>query len=113
MENRGKMPVSQRAKQFMPFSALTGLQEALERKERELGRISRPVISEENAEMINAGLLNLDEGDTAGIRYFKDGEMLTVNGRVEMIDLTFHRIEIGGVRIKTDDIVEICRGDSG
>ena len=28
------MPVSQRAKQFMPFSALKGLEEALEKKER-------------------------------------------------------------------------------
>lgn len=34
---REKMPISERAKQFMPFAALKGLPEALEKKERELG----------------------------------------------------------------------------
>lgn len=32
-----KMPVSERAKQFMPFKAVSGLDEALERKRIELG----------------------------------------------------------------------------
>lgn len=30
------MPVSQRAKQFMPFAAVTGLEEALRKKEHEM-----------------------------------------------------------------------------
>lgn len=34
---RGRMAVSERAKQFMPFKAVTGLDEALERKRIELG----------------------------------------------------------------------------
>lgn len=37
---RAKMPVSERAKQFMPFAALKGLPEALEKKEKELEQIS-------------------------------------------------------------------------
>ena len=37
MENkpRAKMPISQRAKQFMPFDAVSGLREAIREKERE------------------------------------------------------------------------------
>ncbi|MBQ9180307.1 MAG: hypothetical protein IJ132_05845 [Firmicutes bacterium] len=37
MENkpRAKMPISQRAKQFMPFDAVSGLREALREKDRE------------------------------------------------------------------------------
>ena len=31
-KQRAKMPVSERAKQFMPFKAVSGLDEALERK---------------------------------------------------------------------------------
>lgn len=31
-----KMPIEQRAKQFMPFSALNGLDEAMRRKEWEI-----------------------------------------------------------------------------
>ena len=34
-KNRPKMPVSQRAKQFMPFAAVTGLDEAIRRVEIE------------------------------------------------------------------------------
>lgn len=33
---RSKMPISQRAKQFMPFAALKGLDEALRQKEWEI-----------------------------------------------------------------------------
>jgi hypothetical protein len=33
---RPKMPVKQRAKQFMPFAAVTGLDDALREKEQEI-----------------------------------------------------------------------------
>lgn len=33
---KNKMPISERAKQFMPFSALKGLDEAIAKKEEEL-----------------------------------------------------------------------------
>ena len=35
-KNRTPMPVSERAKQFMPFAALKGYEEALRAKEREV-----------------------------------------------------------------------------
>ena len=35
-KQRAKMPVAQRAKQFMPFKAVSGLDEALRRKEEEV-----------------------------------------------------------------------------
>ena len=35
---RAPMPVSERAKQFMPFKAVAGLDEALERKRLEIGQ---------------------------------------------------------------------------
>lgn len=35
-ESRPKMPIARRAKQFMPFAALKGLDEALARKEWEV-----------------------------------------------------------------------------
>ena len=51
MENkkRGKMPVAQRAKQFMPFAAATGLDEAIRRVELEFEMNDRRNISEEAA----------------------------------------------------------------
>ena len=38
-KTRPKMPVSQRAKQFLPFDAVKGLQQALRKKEAEMGQI--------------------------------------------------------------------------
>ena len=49
---RAKMPVSQRAKQFMPFAAVTGLDEALLAKERELGLTDRRELPEEERRKI-------------------------------------------------------------
>ena len=109
MGNREKMPVSHRAKQFMPFSALTGLNEALKKKEKELCFIAKPVISEEKAELINAELLNIDPGDKVCVEYYKDGEIHTVVGTVKKKDLTYHRIVVGAERIRTDDILNIYR----
>ncbi|MDO4176141.1 MAG: hypothetical protein Q4D99_01520 [Bacillota bacterium] len=37
-KERPKMPVSQRAKQFMPFAAVTGLEKALKAKEEEMAK---------------------------------------------------------------------------
>lgn len=44
---RGKMPVEQRAKQFMPFAAVTGLDEAIRRVEHEFEMNDRRDLSEE------------------------------------------------------------------
>lgn len=54
MENkkRGKMPVAQRAKQFMPFAAVTGLDEAIRRVELEFEMNDRRDISEEAADAL-------------------------------------------------------------
>lgn len=37
-KQRAKMPIAQRAKQFMPFKAVAGLDEALRKKEQEIDR---------------------------------------------------------------------------
>ena len=45
---RAKMPVEQRAKQFMPFAAVTGLDEAIKRVELEFEMRDRRELSEES-----------------------------------------------------------------
>jgi len=46
-KTRAKMPVEQRAKQFMPFAAVTGLDEAIRRVEHEFEMNDRRDLSEE------------------------------------------------------------------
>ena len=49
---RAKMPVAQRAKQFMPFAAVTGLDEAIKRVELELEMRDKRVLSREAIETL-------------------------------------------------------------
>lgn len=39
---RHKMPISERAKQFAPFAAIRGLEEALRKKEEEIKQKEKP-----------------------------------------------------------------------
>ena len=56
MTQRGKMSVEMRAKQFMPFSALPGLDEALARVEQEAEcEVKAPV---QSTEALDAGLFD-------------------------------------------------------
>ena len=57
-----------RAKQFLPFDALKGLQEALRSKEIEYEE--KKEISEEEQEKISAQLCLLDMGDNIKIKYY-------------------------------------------
>ena len=49
---RAKMPVAQRAKQFMPFAAVTGLDEAIKRVELEFEMRDKRVLSQEAVETL-------------------------------------------------------------
>ena len=84
-----KMPVAQRAKQFMPFSALKGLQEALEKKEHLL--VSKPALSEEQYLYLNEQLYLLKKGDLVTIVYYSSGSYVKLTGIVATID-AFHQI---------------------
>ncbi|MBQ3281211.1 MAG: hypothetical protein IJH41_02275 [Eubacterium sp.] len=49
-KTRPKMPPSQRAKQFLPFDAVSGLREALTEKEREVELFYRTAFTEKTEE---------------------------------------------------------------
>ena len=107
MAKNRSMPVSERAKQFMPFAAVTGLTQALERKERELMLTERKEPTEERAEKINQCLNEMEKGDDAAVTYFEKGEYLTVTGAVETVDRVERVLAVGGVKIAFDDLYDI------
>lgn len=122
------MPVSQRAKQFMPFAAVTGLDEALRRKERELGLSERPDVTDEDAAAINERLAFLGKGEEVGIVYYCAGEYETAEGIVRSVDTAFRRIVVeeaddsqgsqtvrkrNVIEIDMEDIIEIRTEQSG
>lgn len=106
-KNRHPMPVSQRAKQFMPFAAVTGLDKALERKERELMRVERKEPSEERVQKLNQCLNEMKKGDEAAVTYFAQGEYLTISGTVETVNMIERVLTVGDVKIPFDDLYDI------
>ena len=104
---RDPMPVSERAKQFMPFAAVSGLAQALERKERELSRVEKKEPTEERARKINRRLNEIGKGSETAVTYFAQGEYLTVSGAVEAVDKVERVLTVGGVKVPFDDLYDI------
>ena len=110
-KNRRPMPVSERAKQFMPFAAVTGLTQALQRKERELMRVEKKEPSEERVQKLNQYLNEMEKGDDIAVTYFSQGEYLMVTGIVEKLDAANRVLVVGGTEIGIDDIYDIVAGE--
>ena len=107
MRNRGKMPVSERAKQFAPFAAISGLEEALAAKELEHSSRARIEILEDAAEAINERLSSLYVGDVVEVTYYSHGHYKTVKGSVRDIDAHRRILVVGGTEIHFKDLYSI------
>ena len=74
----------ERAKQFMAFDALKGLQEAIREKERELEE--RKILSEESAIELDIQLHRLRKGTRVEVEYYKNHQYVSISGIVADID---------------------------
>ena len=99
------MPVSDRAKQFMPFSALKGLDEALKAKEKIV--VPKVELSPEMAEELDYRMYLLEKGKIATVVYFNKDEYLKTTGMVARIDETSRILQIVNTKIQFDDILDI------
>ena len=100
-----KMPIEDRAKQFMPFAALKGLPDALAAREK----ITVPKIelSEEMAEELDRKMHDLVKGQIASVIYFHRDEYIKITGMVARIDETSRLLQIVNTKIIFDDILDI------
>ena len=74
-----------RARQFMPFDALKGLQEALREKEREVE--NRKELSEESLLELDEQLKRVKIGDMVNIKFYKNQRYVEKRGLVTAIDV--------------------------
>ncbi len=102
---RMKMPVSERAKQFMPFSALSGLEDALRKKERIV--VKKAELSDESAQDIANTLNLIKKGTYVQVVYFNDGEYISIQGIVTSFDKVFRKMTVVKTEIEFDDIYKI------
>jgi len=110
-----KMPISERAKQFAPFSPLNGLEEAL--AEREKHKEGRRYPDEDALIEINTVLSEIKKDDTASVFFYNTAEMRyeQVEGEIHIIDELHKRIFLCGREIRFDDIlgIEITKRRNG
>lgn len=99
------MPIEQRAKQFAPFAAIRGLQEALERMERVV--VEKVELSEEMAEELNWKMQMIKGGELVTVVYFSGEQYLKKTGIVARINQNSRIIQIVDTRISFDDLYDL------
>lgn len=95
-----------RAKLFMPFDALKGLQEALREKEREIE--DRRELSEESLSELEKELNRIEKDTNVKIKYYKNNKYIDITGLVTKIDYIKKKIILeGDIKISLIDIIEL------
>lgn len=102
---KNKMPIEERAKQFMPFAALRGLPDALAAKEKVL--VPKIELSPEMAEELDRQMHLIAKGKMATVVYFNNGEYIKITGLVARIDETSRILQIVNTKIPFADILQL------
>ena len=104
-ENRIKMKREDRAKQFMPFKALKGYDEAL--REKEEVKVSKKEFSREYEEVLDYKLREVKKNDIIKIIYYFKGVCIEKTGKVSKIDSVSRCLYITNDKILFDNIYDI------
>ena len=95
-----------RAKQFLPFDALKGFQEAL--REKEIEYEEKRELSEEVLIELNNKVNQIEKESYVEIKYYKNGRYNKIKGIVTKIDYIKKRIQINkNYNINICDIISI------
>ncbi len=101
------MTRQERAKQFAPFDAMKGLQEALRDREERHMRVQKADISDEIVERNSKVISKLERGMKAEISCYSAFHNVVKRGIVTNVDTTFKFLKLGDERIWFDDIYAI------
>ena len=101
---RAKMPVSQRAKQFMAFAAVKGLEDALAEQERKATRVKRVELNEDAVENLNHTLQRLEKEMRVSVTYYASGHYQKMEGVVQKIDVVRQVLKVDGIAIPFENL---------
>lgn len=97
-----------RARQFLPFDALKGFQEAL--KEKEIEYVEKRELSEDSIEQLSKEISLLLKGDMVKVKYYNNKQYRYIEGTIKKVDSVKKNIVFSDDSIiRFDDIVEIDR----
>lgn len=102
---RAKMSREDRAKQFMPFAALRGYEEALRAKERII--VDKKELSEEKKEELDEMIHLIKKQDIVTVIYYEKDEYLKLTGMISRLDFDSRILQIVGTKIDFDNIFSI------
>lgn len=96
-----------RAKQFIPFDALKGLQEELRIREERRTRTDKKQLDDTVIEAISEVLSRIAPGDIIRVVFFSHGHYLDLCATVSEIDPVYHSLKVGNEKIHFADILKI------
>lgn len=104
---RPQMALEERAKQFSPFAALKGYEEAIEKKQQ--AKEKRAILSEYSKMLIDNKLKSLKKGDEAVLTYFDRDENVTrkLAGKIIRLEAENLRLQLDDETISFEDIIDI------
>lgn len=105
MGNRPKMDRAERAKQFMPFAALKGYEDALREKERIV--VPKVELSEEMKDELDRIMHQIGKNDMIKVVYFHEDEYLQMTGMVSRLDADARILKVVNTKIKFEDILSV------
>lgn len=95
-----------RAKQFLPFDALKGLQEAL--REKEIEYEEKRELAEDPLNELNNKFNQIENGSYVTIKFYKNGKYSEIKGSVTNIDYIKKKIQLNKkYNINICDIINI------
>lgn len=97
----------ERAKQFQPFDAMKGLQEALRDREEHHTRVERHEISEEQMEKNSEVFQKLKKGMLIRMDCYVAFHDVSITAIVTSIDLSFRFLKMGKEKMYFSDIYQI------
>ncbi len=106
---KNSMPKEERAKQFMPFAALRGLDEALAAREKIV--VPKKELSEEMLAELDERMHHVEKGSMVTVLYYHRDEYLKITGIVARIDVNAGLLQVVNTKILFEDILEIQLSD--
>ena len=94
-----------RAKQFVPFAAVKGYEEALRAKEKIV--VEKIDLSEERKEELDFKLHQIHKNDIITVVYFYKDEYIKIEGMVSRLDIDARVLKVVNTRIPFNDIYDL------
>lgn len=94
-----------RAKQFVPFAALKGYEEALRTKEKIV--VEKIELSEEKKAELDYRIQQIQKNDMVTVVYFLKDEYIKIEGLVSRLDKDARVLKIVNTKIPFEDIYEL------